>query len=99
MTERTNKCITCAHWDRLHPERQPHSNNDEDATAIIVGECKRYAPTPSPELFIFVAKCGHMYAADEELDIYTDPPLGDLCSVWPLTDRTDWCGDFSAREG
>jgi len=93
------QCQDCVFWDRLHPTRQPYSNNDADPSEIIMGYCRRRAPVATPELFLAAAKWGHMWAgSQEEFDIHDDPPLKDMMTVWPTTDRADWCGDYSLKQ-
>lgn len=93
------KCQDCAFWDRLEPKRQPWSNDHADPSQMIMGECRRHAPSATPELFLAVAKWGHMWAgSEEEFEVQDDIPLKDMMTVWPITDRVDWCGDYSLKQ-
>jgi hypothetical protein len=97
----TEFCGLCRYWEFDH---RPFGRN-------ALGECHRHAPVPGQQVMSLIAQLlGHVAfntAAAANLDskdaeeLFHETELHSSFQVheWPITESSEWCGDFALRAG
>ncbi|MEG3144239.1 hypothetical protein U1839_06190 [Sphingomonas sp. RT2P30] len=82
QTTKTERCGGCRFWDE--------DTHYRSADGFGLGDCRRHPPV--------VVDC--LVKARTNDDVDTTPTSGAVvgASLWPVTGRTDWCGEFESSE-